>query len=328
MADVAAEVGVSRQLVGLALRNQQGVSGRTRAKILEAADRLGYQSNIAAQTLRQASTKLIGAVFHPNHSAALGIVEWLHGAAEEAGYTVVVSTATSQHNTARAIRELVGYRCEAVVLIAPEETADAIRKAAGPTPVVIVGRDPGDWGFDTVRSTGEAGIRRIVEHLISIGHRDIAFVHETGVLEADSRLSGYLAEMESAKLPSRVIQVDEEITEEAGATGVRILLASRETLPTALACNNDQAAHGAMHELRRQGLRVPEEVSVTGYDDSYLAGLSFVDLTTARQDPEAMGRAVIQTAVTRIVDDPAERIEAFIDTPLVIRGSTVPPRRD
>ena len=83
-----------------------------------------------------------------------------------------------------------------------------------------------------------------------------------------------------------------------------------------------------MHELRRQGLRVPEEVSVTGYDDSYLAGLSFVDLTTARQDPEAMGRAVIQTAVTRIVDDPAERIEAFIDTPLVIRGSTVPPRRD
>lgn len=325
MADIAAEVGVSRQLVGMAFRDKQGVGERTRQSIFEAAERLGYRPNTAAQTLRSTSTKLIGTVFRLEHSAALEIVGWLHGSAQNAGYTVTVSTASDQHDEVHAIRELTGYRCEAVVLIAPECATDAMRRAAGSTPVIIVGRDQGDGRFDAVRSQGESGMYGVIEHLTELGHRDIAYVHGSRMFEASARRSGYLKGMSARTLTPQIIEVDDEVTEEAGASGVRQILANAGSLPTAIACNNDQAAEGAIHELRRLGLLVPHEISVTGYDDSRLAQRSFIDLTTARQDPKAMAAAVIDTTVRRIVDNPSERIETFIEAPLVVRGSTSRP---
>lgn len=327
MADIAAEVGVSRQLVGMAFRNKQGVGEGTRQNIFEAAERLGYRPNTAAQTLRSASTKLIGTVFRLDHSAALEIVGWLHSSAKSAGYTVAVSTASDQHDEVRAIRELTGYRCEAVVLISPECDPDAMKRAAGSTPTIIVGRDLDDGRFDTVRSQGESGMRSVVDHLTRLGHRDIAYVHASRMFEASTRRSGYLSGMAAQALPPRIVEIKAEVTQEAGASGVRQILTDEGRLPTAIACNNDQAAEGAIQELRRVGLLVPQEVSVTGYDDSSLASRSFVSLTTARQDSMTMAQAIINTTVQRIAENPATRIETFVDAPLVVRGSTAPPRR-
>ncbi|MFC5319319.1 LacI family DNA-binding transcriptional regulator [Brachybacterium alimentarium] len=324
MADVAARVGVSRQLVSLAFRDQRGVSAETKRRIFDAARALDYSPNTAARLLRSSSTKSIGVVFNPAESAPLDIIDCLHQTARSAGYTIVVSTSTPAHVERDAIRELVSYRCEALVLISPRGDADDIRDAAGSTPVVVFGRNVQNDAFDVVRSRGQEGIAAIVGHLVELGHSDIAYLHGPEMLDAESRRMGYTSSMRRLELEERMVEVRDEYTEESGASAARRLLAEG-TLPTAVVCSNDQAAFGLMQALRQSGVRVPDDVSVTGYDDSRLAQLSFIDLTTARQDPKEVAAAVVEMALFRIngSTDPARR--SFTSAPLIVRGSTAPP---
>ncbi|MGO1545320.1 MAG: LacI family DNA-binding transcriptional regulator [Gulosibacter sp.] len=323
---MAAAVGVSREAVGIAFRGKSGISDETRRRIFEVADHLGYRPNTAAQTLRRASTKLIGVVFSPEHLADLDIIQWMHGTAKDSGFTVVTTTATKQHPELAAIDELAGYSCEAIVLIAPVANPADIERAALGIPIVVVGRDFSVSGFDTVRSQGAEGIARLVKHLAELGHKEIVYLHGPQMFEAKPRLEGYRAGMRSSGLTQRIINMLDGYTETAGAKVAQSLLNSHGSLPTALVCSNDQAAHGAMQELRRLGILVPNEVSITGYDNIRSSQLSFIDLTTAHQDPLALAEAVIRTAVTRISDSPKHPIESLIDSPVLVRGSTARPR--
>ncbi|MCZ9881782.1 LacI family DNA-binding transcriptional regulator [Arthrobacter sp. B2a2-09] len=326
MADVAAHVGVSRQLVGLVFRNEQGVAAQTRKRILDAADELGYRPNTAARSLRSASTKTIGVIFHPNESAPLEIIEWIYEYGRRAGYTVIVSTASPTRAERRAIDELIGYRCEALILISPREDPDVLRSATGHTPVVVVGRDMPNSEFDVVRSRGDEGIETIVRYLASLGHTDMIYVHGSDMFDSELRLAGYRRAMSSLGLGEQVLELPGDYTEESGASAARVLL-ERELLPTAIVCNNDQAALGLSHVLQQAGVLIPEHVSLTGYDDSRIASLSFLDLTTARQDPEEIGAAAIRAAVARITGDASKPTQSWTSAPLVVRGSTaVPPK--
>ncbi|MFM9272360.1 LacI family DNA-binding transcriptional regulator [Pseudarthrobacter sp. NKDBFgelt] len=326
MADVAAHVGVSRQLVGLAFSNEPGVADKTRIRILDAAAELGYRPNTAARSLRSASTKSIGVIFHPNESAPLEIVEWLYEYGRRAGYRVIVSTATPSREEQRAIDELIGYRCEALILISPREDPAALRSASGHTPVVVIGRDMPNTEFDVVRSKGDEGIESIVRHLADLGHKDITYVHGSDMFESELRLAGYQRAISALGLCEQVLEIRGDYTEESGASAARLLLEG-ERLPTAIVCNNDQAALGLSHVLQQAGVLIPEHVSVTGYDDSRVAGLSFLDLTTARQDPEEIGAAAISAAVTRITGSTSQPTQNWTSAPLVVRGSTKPPSR-
>jgi DNA-binding LacI/PurR family transcriptional regulator len=118
-----------------------------------------------------------------------------------------------------------------------------------------------------------------------------------------------------------------DYTEEAGAAAARLLL-DRPAVPTAIMASNDQVALGLLHVLSRSGLRVPEDVSLTGYDDSRMARLSSVDLTTVRQDPALMGAAAVQAAVRRIDQPLCAAGRTVIEPALVVRSSTAPPRAD
>lgn len=330
MADVAHRVGVSRQLVGLAFRNEAGVGATTKAKILDAARELGYRPNSAARSLRSTSTKYIGVIFDPAHSAPVEIIEWLYASAHESDYNLVVSTLTPSREESEAIIELMGYRCEALILIAPRSSPAVLKAAAADIPMVIIGRGMPGSGFDLVRSQGNAGIDAAVRHLAGLGHSAIAYVHGVNMLEADVRLSGYRTAMSTLGHRENIVDVRGNYTEESGATAAEILLKAPGPFPTAIVCSNDQAALGLTHRLLQAGLSIPKDVSVTGFDDSAVARMSFMNLTTVRQDPREVGQAAIAAAIGRITarsnaitPDP---VEVLTSAELIVRGSTAPPR--
>ena len=127
MADIAAELGVSRQLVSLVLRDQPGASEQTRVRVKEAATRLGYSPHAGARLLRQYSSRQLGVVFDPAHATEHEIVQAIYGSAAEAGYQVVLSATTEARTGMQAVEELLGYRCAALVVIGADLGPDGFR---------------------------------------------------------------------------------------------------------------------------------------------------------------------------------------------------------
>lgn len=327
MADIAAHLGISRQLVSLALRGQPGASEQTRRRVAEAARQLGYSPHIGARLLRQTRSRVIGVVFTPAHATEPEIVEGIYPAAEDLGYHVVLSAHTPSRSTERAVEELLGHRCAAMVVIGSNLDHAALRSIAerSPVPVVNVGFGRRNPHYDVVVSAGEAGIALATAHLVGLGHHEVAYVNLPAMPPARPRLNGYLRTMEKVGLVVDVVTTTSGYTEEAGAEAARVLIA-RDSLPTAVMAGNDQAAVGLLHVLVRHGVRVPEDVSLTGYDDSRMARLSSVDLTTVRQDPALMGAAAVEAAVRRVEHADAAPTRTVIEPTLVVRGSTDAPR--
>jgi DNA-binding LacI/PurR family transcriptional regulator len=328
MGDIAAHLGVSRQLVSLVLRDLPGASEETRVRVRQAAQQLGYRPHIGARSLRQAASNHLGVVFTPAHATEPDIVESVYPAAEKRGYNVVLSAQTPARSTFRAVEELLGYRCAALIIIGSTEATDDLLVLArrSPVPVVIVGAGSKNSSYDVVRSAGDVGISQAVHHLAELGHRDILYVHSESMPPAALRLKGYLRAKAELNIPPRVVRVTGDYTEESGATAARQLLGDGR-LPTATVTGNDQAAFGLIHVLTRQGILPPDDISVTGFDDSRIAQLSSMSLTTARQDPVAMGDAAVDAAIRRIKRPSLKPAEFVIPTSLIRRGSTAPPRR-
>ncbi len=328
MADIAADLGVSRQLVSLVLRNQPGASLETRERVQEAASRLGYRPHTGARVLRQSTSRHLGVVFAPAHATEPDIVQAIYPAAAAQGYQLVLSATTATRYSDKAVDELLGYRCAGLVVIGSDLTLAQLRLLANraPVPLVVVGSGRRNRDFDVVRSAGDEGVALCVRHLAELGHRDISYVHAASMPPAPLRLAGYLRTAAALHLPQDVIALDGDYTEESGAAAARRLL-GRRRLPTAIVTGNDQAAVGLILTLARAGVSVPDDVSVTGFDDSRFARLSAVSLTTARQDPDEMGRSAVEAALRRVGSPSARPTEAVIKPGLVIRTSTGPPRR-
>jgi DNA-binding LacI/PurR family transcriptional regulator len=329
MADIATHLGVSRQLVSIVLRDMPGASQETRERVTTAARQLGYSPHIGARTLRQTKSLNIGVAFAPAHATEPDIVEAIYPAAAARGYRVVLSAQTRTRSTTAAAEELLGYRCAGIIVIGSLMTPAQTRALAKrvKVPLVVVGAGDRSTVFDVVRSAGDRGIAMVVDHLTGLGHRHIAYLHAESMPPAALRLHGYLEATGASGLAADVVRVlGADFTEEAGAIAGRELLA-RDLLPTAVVAGNDQQAIGVLQVLSRGGVSVPGRVSLTGFDDSRFASLSSVDLTSVRQDPEAMGHAAVAAAVRRI-DRPALRPSLHVVEPtLVVRGSTGPPRR-
>ena len=328
MADIAADLGVSRQLVSLVLRNQPGASPATRARVAEAAKRLGYSPHAGARLLRQATSRQIGVVFAPKNAPEQEIVESIYISAADRGYQVVLSAATDTRSGMQALEELLGYRCAALLVIGADLASDELRSLArrANVPLVAVGAGNRNRAFDVVRSAGDDGIAECVRYLAELGHRAVTYVHASSMPPAPLRLSGYLRAAKELSIDPAVLEIPGEYTEECGAEAARRLL-ERPIRPTAVMMGNDHAALGLVLTLARSGVSVPEDVSVTGFDDSRPARLSSLDLTTVRQDPQEMGRAAIDAALRRLSDPSRRPRETVVATTLVVRGSTAPPRR-
>jgi DNA-binding LacI/PurR family transcriptional regulator len=325
MRDVAARVGVSQTLVSLVFRNAPGPSAETRERVLRAADELGYRPDTAAQVLRRNRSRHIGVLFSMRQPFDIDLVEAIYPAAERRGYHVVLGALGVWRDDRQAVEELLAYRSEAMILDGTTIKAAQLARVADQMPVVDIGRRSTGDSVDVVRVADERGARMAVNHLVSLGHRSIVHIDGGDLPASAQRRRGYRQAMLRHGLRDEIRVLPGDYTEESGATVARHIL-KEDQLPTAIFAANDRCAHGVLDTLTRARIDVPGDISVVGYDDSETARLSFIDLTTVRQDATLMAERAVEAIIERLDHGRIEAREIVLDPTLVIRGTTRPPR--
>ncbi|MCS3443263.1 LacI family DNA-binding transcriptional regulator [Microbacterium phyllosphaerae] len=323
MADVAERAGVSRPLVSMVMRDKPGPSQESRERILAAARELGYRPNASARLLRRNRTKLIGAIFWMGSPFQVRVVERLFSAAAERGYGIALGPTTPDRSTDAVIDQLIEERVEALFAFNIDPDSPEFRDAASRIPTVLLGEWNDDAHSDNVHIDDDEALRLVVEHLVSLGHRDIAYVGGEGGIVGRDRAVSYLRAMKEFGLEERSEVIRGSFFEEDGAAAAREIV-GRTQRPTALVCAGDLSAVGALAVFAQAGLSVPDDISVVGFDDSYVASLSYNRLTTVHQDVDATADATLGALLGRL--DDVDRPPARIATPaaLVIRATTGP----
>ncbi|WP_433657145.1 LacI family DNA-binding transcriptional regulator [Nocardia sp. CA-128927] len=327
MEDVAERAGVSRALVSLVMRNSPKVSDHRRRAVLEAAKDLGYQPDIMARSLASRTSNIVGVMVSDLRNAFFAdVVEGMDSAAQESGLELILNTGRRSAARERtALESLLAFRPGGIILLSPILPAAAIRDAAQQAPLVLVSRSSAIADVDTVNDDGEVGAGLAVDHLASLGHRRIVHLDGGSAFTAAPRRKGYRAAMERHGLEPMVIP--SEHTDSAGIAAVQKLLNifTRDNFPTALVCGNDFNAVGAMSALEEAGLHVPDDVSIVGYDNTSLAALRHVSLTTIDQPRVQMGRLAIEALVERLRADRTEPVRRRLQPSLVVRATTSTP---
>ncbi|CAN5286377.1 LacI family DNA-binding transcriptional regulator [soil metagenome] len=322
LVDVAKRAGVSRALVSIVMREAPGASDTTRLRVRQAADEIGYRPDQRARMLRSQRVNLLGVVFTAGQEFHAGLIDGVYLAAKSRGYDVLLSCVTPHHDERDAVRTLLDDRCEALVLIGSELPVRELSDLDDNLPVVVMARKV--RGVDAVRSDDVFGAELAVSHLAGLGHSAITFLDGGRAPGAAERRKGF--RKAAAALEVTAPTAVGGSTEREGATAASGLIAAGTSLPTAVIAFNDRCALGFIDVAIRAGVRVPQDISVVGFDDSPLAGLAHVDLTTVGQDSVRLAELAVARAVERI-DTPADgAVDAVSEPRLVVRGSTAPPR--
>jgi DNA-binding LacI/PurR family transcriptional regulator len=320
--DVAERAGVSRALVSIVMRDVPGASAATRLRVRQAADDIGYRPDPRARMLRAQRSKLLGVVFTAGQEFHAGLVDGVYLAAESRGYDVLISCVTAHHDERRAVRTLLDDRCEALILIGSELPSRDLVDVDERLPAVVLARKVGK--VDSVRSDDALGAALAVDHLAGLGHGSLVYLDAGRAPGAAERRNGVRRTGMARSVTTTILAGG--LTEREGAAAATAMLGSGDALPTAIFAFNDRCALGVVDVLLRAAVRVPEDVSVVGFDDSPLAGLAHVDLTTIGQDGARLAELAVARAVDRIEDPVHEVIDEVCEPHLVVRGSTAPPR--
>jgi LacI family transcriptional regulator len=326
MQDIAEKVGVSKALVSLVIRRAPGPSEETRARVLAAADELGYRVNRTAALMTARRSHLIGVMTDIRSSFHAEMVEDIVEAADRAGYEVVLGAVTATHGESRVMDTLLDFRCEGLILLGPESGSAALASIGERLPTVVVGRRISAASLDVVRAADTKGIGSVVDHLVGLGHQRVVHVTGGSGSIAVDRRNGYLRAMRRHGLDEHVALIDGDFTENAGVDAAKALLTAPR-LPTAVICANDRSAVGVLDALRRSGIDVPGEVSISGYDDSFLAQLGHVDLTSVSQAPREQANRAVEAVVERLDDGRTKPVASVLMPQLVVRGTTSEPAR-
>jgi DNA-binding LacI/PurR family transcriptional regulator len=309
LSDVAARAGVSAGLVSLVLRHQPGPSEQTRGRVLDAARELGYRADRTASLLARRRSQHLGVVMDVRNTFHAELVADIDAAATQRGYDLVLSALTPTRDERTATEILLDFRCEGLILIGPEDREGWLSALGQELPVVAIGRRLRSASVDVVRAADDLGVAEAVAHLASLGHRDIAFV------------DGGRQAMRRHGLAGRVRVIPGDHTEAAGVRAAPALL-DRPT--SAVIASNDRCAVGLLDRLARLGVSVPGSMSVVGYDDSMLARLGHVDLTTVSQDAPRQADEAVTLLAERLDDGRAEPREVVLPPRLVLRSTTAP----
>ncbi|HEX8938929.1 MAG TPA: LacI family DNA-binding transcriptional regulator [Candidatus Limnocylindrales bacterium] len=338
--DVARAAGTSKSTVSKVLRDEPNVAPATRARVREAMARLGYRPNAAARSLVQRRARVIGIVVADIRNPFFA--EIAHAIAEvaaEAGYGTVLSDLSTERGAEPSFLHLVAEgRADGLVLAAWPGSDAAGCLAAERTPVAYVACRPLGVAADSVTLDEARGAALAVAHLAALGHRRIACIASgDDDSSAADRLAGYRRGLlEAGLVPDAGLVVRarpdaERFGARTGGLAARALL-EVEPPPTAIFAADDFLALGAMQALEEIGLRVPDDVSLVGFDDIGVAGLARIGLTTVVQPVAAMGRQVAGILLERLERDGRARdrttaadgrVEQVVLEPrLVVRTST------
>ncbi|MFD3584440.1 LacI family DNA-binding transcriptional regulator [Streptomyces sp. NPDC058683] len=324
--DVAQAAGVSQAAVSLVLGDKwRGrVSEATAERVREAARDLGYRPNLAARNLRLGHTRTVLLVVPALTTEFFaGVYTGAARVAADHGFGVVLYPSPQGIGPARDPFASAQAALDGV--IASSMAADALTAIRGDQlPLVMLDSDPdGSLGAATVNLDIADGVRQVAEHLLGLGHR--RFLH----LAAD--IPSWTFEVRARELAARTAQVPgtsvrtvhAPISIEGAHTATEAALAAPGPHPTALVCDDDKLAAGAYKALRRHGLRIPDDISVTGLDDLALATAIDPELTTVRLDAELFGERGMHALLAVLEGRAPEGRDIPVE--LVVRGSTAPP---
>lgn len=327
--DVAAIAGVSYQTVSRVLNGSEKIRPETKQRVLEAIEESGFRPNQAARALVTSRSRTIG-VLSTHQYAHYGPQTMVHAmevAADLAGYRLaLVTTGSTPETIATALDRLVSQAVEALIVVAPKVSVfEAIEDSSLDLPLVtldssIHNKRPGrahSFAVDQYE-----GARMATRHLIDLGHRSI--IHVAGPqdwIEADERMQGFLFELGERDLPVRAPILGELTADFGYRAGVELV---RRRDFSAVFAANDQMALGLLHAFRDEGLSVPHDVSVVGFDDIPDAAHYLPPLTTVRQDFAAVGRRSVELVIGEL-DAGRPRSVEFIRPTLMVRESTAPP---
>ncbi|MFK8023226.1 MAG: LacI family DNA-binding transcriptional regulator [Ilumatobacter sp.] len=327
MQQVAERAGVSTALVSLVMRDAPNVSDHRRKRVLEAADELGYRPNVLARNLASRRTKTIGVVLNDFHNQFFAeVADGIQAAADRAGYRLLFGNGKhSVAGEAEAVETFLQFRVDGVILAGSLDVA-SMERAARSAAVVVVGRTEASDLVDTVNTDDHAGATLAVDHLVGLGHRRIAHIDGGDGAGAAGRSRGYREAMENHGLGKHVLIAPGDYTQESGQSGAAELLRASER-PTAIFASNDLSAIGAQDELARAGLKIPDDISLMGFDNTSQSAISYVSLTTINQPTDDLGQAAIDLVLDRLdrERDAGEAVQYVGMPTLVARSSTGPP---
>jgi len=330
VADVARAAEVSTASVSRVLNNHDRVGEALRRRVMDASERLGYLPDATARALASDRSRTIGAIVPTLENQSFAIcVDGLQRRLEAAGYTLLLANSGyDPDKESRAVKELIGRGVDGLMLVGAlrdPKVYDLLRGKGVPFVNTLTLTD--DVRRPCVGFDNRAAARRLADYLLDLGHREFGVI--AGVTRDNDRAMARLAGVRDAltarglALPQeRLIERPYKIGE--GQYGLRALLVCQRR-PTAVVCGNDVLAFGALIEARAAGISVPEQLSITGFDDADFAAHLNPPLTTVRVPLDDIGARAGDFLVARIEGRAAPVINE-VPSSLIVRGSTgVPP---
>jgi LacI family transcriptional regulator len=331
MNDVARAAEVSIATVSHVINGTRFVSPERVERVHAAMRELDYTPDATARSLRVGRTQTIGVVIPDNTNPFFAeLARWIEEAGFAAGYTTIMGNSCElPERELQYVTTLLSKRVDGLILApwgSPDRALQRVLRRA-PIPIVVIDRDDVPGSADVVLYDDVGGGRQAAEHLLELGHREIATIagpadpgHSPG------RVQGFLGALEDAGIAPRADAIVASDYHFAGGRRATAELVGRGVPFTALFAGNDLMAAGAIRELAARGLSVPGDVALIGFDDAPLAEMTSPALTTVRQPVQAMGDRAVELLLARVeTPDGAEVGRHVLPTELVVRESTAPP---
>ncbi|EAR09477.1 LacI family DNA-binding transcriptional regulator [Reinekea blandensis] len=325
--DVAKEAGVSVSTVSRVINNSASVVPDKRQAVLVAMEKLKYQPNTLARALVSNRSDCVGLLVGEIDSPFFAqLMAGVHRVVMEAGKHVIVTAGYHQPDLERkAIQFMQERRCDALIIhskaIPDDELIELLKLD---TPVFLINRVIVGWEDRCVYLDNEYGAYLATRHLLSRGHRSIAYIGTNIAIEdGESRLAGYRKALEEADIVYDDRMVVKAFPDEEGGNYAMSEVMSRDLGITALFAYNDAMAAGAMVMLQDSGRAIPQEVSVVGFDDVILARILKPHLTTIRYPINEMGALAAKLALSSMDDSPINRDQSLRFTPRLIERQSV-----
>jgi DNA-binding LacI/PurR family transcriptional regulator len=330
MQDIARATNLSQSTVSRILNRSPTVvpiAEKTRERVLAAAKELGYRPNPLARGLRGASTMLLGVIVRDITDLFFaGAVEATTAEASRRGYNLVLGHAHARADEAMALWGVLESRhCDAILLLGDmRDQPRLIEDLAGdPLPAVALWQGSQPMDIPSVSVDNRAGIRSVLDHLTDLGHRRIAFVGGRSLGDIKERAEAYVDYIDEMSEPPRDGYVRHGPNEPVTGTEALDQLLDRPDPPTAVVASSDVLALGLLHAAHKRGLRVPDQLSITGFDDISMAAFSVPALTTVRMPV----REMVERAVQMVLDESdsnGDQTPPVLQPTLVVRSSTGP----
>ena len=327
MKDVAVLAGVSTQTVSMVVNGKADITEETLQRVLAAIEQLHYQPHAAAQSLRSGQSRTIGLLIPDAHNPHFWqYVQGVEEIAQEKDYSVLLTIASlNPEREGRALRSLAQQRVDGLVLVLTfselfDDELQMLVRQGKP----IVGPQS-SYSLDSVFISYDRLARQMMAHLLGLGHRRIGLIHSVGRADdAMERVDAYYCGLAEAGLPidERLVARCMPTIPDSYAAAERLL--ALDPQPTAIISICDLAAFAAMQAAQHRGLRVPEDISIAGFDDVDLAGYLEPGLTTARGHSLEAGRLLARMLIERIADPSLPTRKVELPSELVVRGSTGP----